>query len=144
MTKEELAAVLNGREYGQEISREEEKAARQDGLVVLFGASDDLCELRGAIHDEVGAWQGAEILISKSGDLLKHIEEDEAEVLKKYRVLHIVESARKAAVKVTANWCKTQEFSWMLETSTPHAEFDIMEDGEGFCRGVIIDLKELG
>ena len=42
MTKEELAATLNGREYNHEITKEEEAEARENGLVVIFGASDDL------------------------------------------------------------------------------------------------------
>ena len=75
---------------------------------MIFGASDDLCELRGAIHDEVLAWQGAEIHISKGGQLLATIEEDEADILKKYGVLQAVKDARKSSTKVTANWCKTK------------------------------------
>lgn len=143
MTKEELAAQLNGRQYQEEITKAEELIAKQEGLLVIFGASDDLCELRGAIHDELSAWQGAEIYISKGGSLLPTIEEDEAEVLKKYGVLRIVEDARKTATKVTAEWCKTKAFSWTLETAAPHATFDIMEDSDGYCRGVVLDLKEL-
>lgn|SRR3984957_21112418 len=143
MTKEELAAKLNGRQYQEEITSAEEKAAKQEGLLVIFGASDDLCELRGAIHDEVSAWQGVEIRISKGGKLLPVIEEDEREVLKKYGVLKSVEEARQSATKVTAHWCKTKEFSWTLETTAPAAPFDIMEDGDGYCRGLILDLKEL-
>jgi hypothetical protein len=143
MTKEELAARLNGRQYQEEIREDEELIAKREGLLVIFGASDDLCELRGAINDEVSAWQGADIHISKGGQLLATIEKDEAEVLKKYGVLKVVEDAQKAATKVTAQWCKTKDFSWTLETSAPHATFDIMEDEDGYCRGVVLDLKEL-
>lgn len=58
MTAAELAALLNGREYRKEMSRDEEQVAKAAGLVVVFGASDDLMELRGAISDEVGCYDG--------------------------------------------------------------------------------------
>jgi hypothetical protein len=142
-SKEELATRLNGRQYQEEMRGDEEVIAKHYGLLVIFGASDDLCELRGAINDEVSAWQGAEIHISKGGELLVTIEEDEAEVLRKYGVLKVVEDARKAATKVTVHWCKTKEFSWTMETAAPHSTFDIMDGEDGYCRGVILDLKEL-
>ncbi len=56
MNAKQLAAQLNGREYGSEITKEEEAAAKKAGLVVVYGASDDLVELRGAIEEEVGAY----------------------------------------------------------------------------------------
>lgn len=48
MTKEQMAALLNGREYGDEITRAEHQIARASGLVVVFGYSDDNMEVRGA------------------------------------------------------------------------------------------------
>ena len=59
MTKEELAALINGRKYRHELTDKEEKAAKDARLVVVFGASDDLMEFRGAINDECGAYDGA-------------------------------------------------------------------------------------
>lgn len=60
MTKEQLAELLNGNEYRDEMTKEQEQAAKQNNLLVLFGASDDLLEMRGAIRDEVGAYDGGE------------------------------------------------------------------------------------
>ena len=42
MTAKELAELLNGREYGNEITSDEEKLAKESGLVVVFGYSDDM------------------------------------------------------------------------------------------------------
>lgn len=50
--------MLNGREYGDEITREEEAMAKAHGLVVVFGYSDDNMEFCGAITDEVGCYDG--------------------------------------------------------------------------------------
>ena len=37
MTKEQFAGMLNGREYREEITLKECKAAEENGLVVIFG-----------------------------------------------------------------------------------------------------------
>lgn len=47
------ATKLDGREIGEEITREEERVAEADGVVIVYGASDDLCEFAGAVSDEV-------------------------------------------------------------------------------------------
>jgi hypothetical protein len=142
MTKEQMAEVLNGREYGNEITKAEEKAAKEAGLVVIFGASDDLCELRGAIDDELGAYQEAMIFIGKDG-VLPEIEDDDIAVLKKHGVLGAVVKLHDQATQIFAFWCKTPEYSFTYETTAPHATFDVMEDGTKFCRGIVLDLKEL-
>lgn len=54
MTLKEFAKMLDGREYGGEITKEEEALAKELGFVVVFGYSDDNAELRGAIDDETG------------------------------------------------------------------------------------------
>ena len=41
MTIKEFAGMLNGREYGHEITKKEEALAKKLGYVVVFGASDD-------------------------------------------------------------------------------------------------------
>jgi len=53
MTAAEFAEMLNGREYGNELTRNEEAMAKEYGLVVAYGASDDLMEFGGAICDEL-------------------------------------------------------------------------------------------
>lgn len=56
LTKEEMARLLTGREIGNEITPSEEATAQESGLVVVFGYSDDLVELRGSISDEAGCY----------------------------------------------------------------------------------------
>ena len=56
MILKEWAEKLNGREYCEELTREEEAQLKAEGYVAAFGASDDLLEFRGAIHNEAGAW----------------------------------------------------------------------------------------
>ena len=52
------ATLLDGREYRKEMTRAEEKEAKEDGVVIIFGASDDLCEFRGVVCDEVDCNDG--------------------------------------------------------------------------------------
>lgn len=61
MTIHEFAQKLNGRKYGYEISRHEEKEAAELGFVVVFGYSDDNAEFRGAFDDEVGCFDGGRV-----------------------------------------------------------------------------------
>ena len=144
MTKDQLAKKLNGRKIGLEITSDEEVAAKSDRLVVIFGASDDLIELRGAINDEVGACDGGECYI-KRGKLIPELDDDvEIETLQKHGVLEYVQKAHKGATKIEAAWCpEGSKFSWEIRTSAPHSAFSIFEDGEPFCSGLVIDLKEL-
>lgn len=69
MTAKEFAAKLTGREMDAEITKAEELEAEQNGLVVVYGFSDDLVEFRGAIDDEVGCYNGGKILLTKTGVL---------------------------------------------------------------------------
>lgn len=142
MTHEELATRLNGREYGEEITEAEEAEAKAAGLLVVFGASDDLCELRGMIHDEVGCYSGGEFVIV-DGELFdeKACDSEDCPYAAKAK-----SAARVEGFTVEALWCKG-EFSWTYALSRigkatpPHATFDVMEDGDDkYCRGLVIKL----
>ena len=137
MTKEKLAEQLNGCEIGKEISREFKAVAKNNGLVVIFGASDDLMEFRGAIDDECGAYSGTTALIDAKGLLPDRDQIDDDDVLEDF--FH----RRKTAKEVNVIWCGTKEYSWTYETELPHASFDVMEDGKKYCRGIILKLPSL-
>lgn len=53
-----FADAMNGREYRNEGSDALFAQMKRDGIVAVFGASDDLMEFRGAIYDEVGCYDG--------------------------------------------------------------------------------------
>lgn len=144
MTKEEFAAHINGREIGNEISDREATQAKIDDLVVIFGASDDLVELRGAIYEEIGAYGATSFAITRDGKLLQPIEDDDEDILKKHGVFNDVLEKHKAAINITAKFDAPKSVAtWTFATKCPHATFDVMEDGDKFCRGIVIDLKEL-
>jgi len=132
MTKEELAAKLNGREYGSILSHQEGMDAERDGLVVVFGYSDDNVEFRGAIYDEVDAYDGTTVKINRRGVVQRHTCDCKYCGYK-----------GPGGEKIKAQWCEVEWYSWTFETEIPHATFDIMEDGETFCRGIVIDVRDL-
>lgn len=132
-TPSELAAQLNGREYGQEITRAEELAAKEVGMVVVFGASDDLMEFRGAVHDEIGAWSGGTAYFTSGGLLVNECANEQCPHFK--RLI-------KSATTVVAKW-SVDGYSWIYETTIPHATFEIVEYGDKYCRGIVFSLSDV-
>jgi hypothetical protein len=127
-----LALKLNGRQYGEEITEEEENAARAAGLVVVFGASDDLCELRGAIHDERGAYgDSAEVLIVDGG--IFAFEECESHCLYAQAAER---DARKRGLLIHPRFGR----GWTFATEIPHATFDVWENDSKYGQGIVFEL----
>ena len=133
MTPKELAETLNGREYGHEITHDEEIAAKASGLVVVFGYSDDNVELRGAINDEVGAYEGAEIPITRAGLLENECDDEDCPYFEKLRA---------SAVTLEAIWDR-EGYSWVYDAPFPYETFEVMEDGEKYCRGIVFRLSDV-
>lgn len=141
MNKEQFAELLNGRQYREEMSDEEHKLAKENGLLVCFGASDDLLELRGIVYDEVGAWDGGSaFLVKKRGGKIDVLSEDDFKEVKELMDDKDLEFSL-PKVKIEAEWSPTEleGCSWLIKSDLPHSTFDIMEDGELYCRGLIIE-----
>ncbi len=105
MTKEQLALVLNGRQYRDEMTADEEKLAKENGLVVCFGASDDLTEFRGCLYDEKGNYEGGTVYFCK-GEIANPDHEDTDEA-------GIESFEKKEFPKIEALWCpktRTEKF----------------------------------
>lgn len=130
----EFAEMLNGREYRQEITKEEAAIAKEENLVIVFGASDDLMEFRGAIYEEVGCWDGGEAFIDDMGMLLENKCDDSDCPYFKQEKEH--------AFKITAVW-DSEGYSWIYKTDIPHKTFDILEDGEKYCRGIVFKTTDM-
>ena len=139
MNTKQLAAQLNGREYTAEITSDEAKQAKAAGLVVVFGASDDLMELRGAIYDEADCYDGGSILIDTKGVTPSWESASESEESAK----DYFERKAKART-IEALWAKEGGYSWTYKTDIPHETFEIVEDGEPYCRGIVFSLSDLG
>lgn len=133
MEPKEMAELLNGREYGREMTKMEEQLAKDFGLVVLFGASDDLIELRGCIDDEADCYGGGKLKFSKDGFRWKGDENNG----------HWV-----GENEIEALWCdecddEGNRISWTYITKIPHETFMIYEDDEPYCRGLVFKMDDL-
>ena len=113
MTLKEFASLLDGREYRCEITPSEEALAKELGFVVVFGYSDDNAELRGAINDEIGCFDGG---VLEHEDLPKPI---------------------------YAYWCPaTPDCAWAYGTDITHERFCIYDHGELYCVGIVCDINK--
>lgn len=80
ITAAELAKRLDGRQYRGEVTKVDAAAAKAAGLVIVYGQSDDNCEMRGELHDEAGCFDGGTLRFGDEGFV--SISDDDAEVLK--------------------------------------------------------------
>lgn len=124
MTAKDLANRLDGRQYLEEMTQEEERLAKENGLVVVFGYSDDNIELRGAIYDEAGCFDGGSFFVRKNGAVCAAGYES------------------KDVIKIDAIWCGASGANWEYETKVPHETFNIYEEDELFCIGIVFSMKE--
>jgi len=132
MNKELLASLLNGNEYGNEMNDEQALIAKENNLVVVHGASDDLMIMRGAIDDEFGT----EVYFDAKGIIGNDCHNEDCPCFIK----------RKSAGKLVEGVFgpKGRNISWEIRTEIPHSKFIIMEDGEEFCEGIVFSLDDLG
>lgn len=100
-------------------------------IVVVYGYSDDNVEFDGAIRDEVGAWEGAEIYVDANGP----IEPCESEC-KYYK------AALKNAKRITAFWY-LDDWAWEFSTDIPHETFEFYSEGDPFCKGIVFYKKDM-
>ena len=139
MTKEELAAQLDGTYYEQKITPAQHLAAKKAGLVVVYAGGLDEMVFRGAINGS--AYTEPDYTTSVfilNGEV---IPEDKCpDGCKWFR------AAIAGADKIRAVYDPLdQEYSWTYETDIPHATFDIFEaadDNRKWCRGIVFKRRK--
>lgn len=157
LTKEQLAAQLDGCEYRNGIPDEIIQTAKENNLVIVTGASDDLLELYGAITEEVGATDI--LLLTRKGIPESDCKADEECAFYQRWLNAALKSGEAKTIRIfwggesgreTMNPEKYAVFgkpTWCFETTMPHSTFDIFDtdgnDREYFCRGVVLDLSEV-
>ena len=116
------------------------KKPKEYGLVVVFGASDDLCELRGAINDEIDCCEGRDFYVNKKGlscmpgNCNCHYYED----------CSLLEAEMKKCSVIKAVWCDGDiRAAWSYETEIPHETFMIYQDGEKYCQGIVFHMDDI-
>lgn len=133
MTMKEFAQQLNGREYDyQMFSGQEIQMAKENGWVIVTGASDDLMEFEGAMYDEGGCFDGGKVFFSK--EAVWNGEDDKSAFLN----------------YIEAIWCGKEILDdngnvipWTYKTDIPHETFMVYEDGDPYCRGIVFSVDDL-
>lgn len=134
MNAKELAVKLDGMQYPVRIPKELAAEAKSAGLVIVYGASDDLMEFDGAIHDEMGAYKGATAYLDSAGLLENDCDNDECPHFEKLKA---------KAATIEALWDPGEGYSWKYQTAIPHETFEVAEDGEPYCRGIVFALADV-
>lgn len=138
LTPKALAQLLTSSEYPVNIPKGLQQAAREAGLVIVYGASDDLMEFRGAINDEVGCYNGGTVLVDTEGLLPDYddIDKRDKDDMRAYF------RREPEGVSLEAVW-DDEGYSWIYRTYIPHETFDVVEDDKLYCRGIVFDLAAL-
>lgn len=61
MNLKEFATRLDGRQYRKEVTPEDREIAKQNGFLIVYGASDDLIEFDGIIRDETDVYDSGSL-----------------------------------------------------------------------------------
>lgn len=124
----EFANTLGVRPKGDEVPYYMACEAQRLGYLIIFGSSDDLVEICGKRSDELDAFRPTTFYVSQ------------------HRIYTADETHPAAARPVHAEYSQptaAQPSLWKFKTDIPHATFDIMEDGELYCRGLVIDTTNI-
>lgn len=132
-TTKSIAERLHSSQYPNDVPKDLSKEAHAAGIVIVFGASDDLMEFRGAIYEEISAWEGTTAYLTPGGLLESKCEDN----------CPYFEAEKKSAATIKAVWNNKGNPCWSYETAIPHETFDVMEDGEVYCRGIVFSLSDV-
>ena len=135
-----FAKRISGLEYPIHDKNLDLKFAKKNNLVIAFGASDDLLEFRGAINEELGAYEGTLAYILNGNAVQEGEFDDDFIILQKYNVL-----AEKPLTTVESIWQpEGLNASWIIKVNGfESAPFDVMEDGKLYCRGAVFLVKSI-
>lgn len=134
-----IAKMLNGREYLNEVTPEIRKLAKENNIVIVYGRSDDLMIFDGAIQDEVGCYEGGVAYFNNNG--LFSPEDDF--ICSDCKNCKYIQIERNKCKIIWGKWC-VSNVAWTYLTDIPHNTFDITEDGEIYCKGIVFSLDDLG
>lgn len=136
MTKEELADLLNGRDFRYALAPDIVKQASASGLIIICGDSDDLTLVRGARTAEFVTWPWRCFFLDYEGAFpLPEHENPERQARNMHRF--------PAAKQVVSKWINSTP-SWKIYTNCPHARFMMLDEwGYPFSDSVVINMDDL-
>lgn len=132
----DFAKKIDGVEYGELIHIKNKFAveAKDNGFVIVYGASDDLIEFDGAYQEEV--------YIGMDGGIGTFDFDGTSDDGKKHNHKVVGYWCGKVNGKQIKSWEPTQAV-WEISVSMPSEPFNIYEDGEVFCVGCIFKISDM-
>lgn len=125
---------LNDRQYGAELETFEEEELKKDGIVAVFGYSDDLCEIRGSLYDEIECYSDKKVVYVKEVDCFvspNYYNENPRELIK-------IDLSKRPYIEIS----NTRD-GWKYEIpNIPYLEFKIYEEDTIYCTGKLFYLKD--
>ena len=139
MNKKQLAELLNNTQHPVRIDDELKKQAKENGLVIVYGSWGDLMEFEGAIRDEFCCYEGGKAIIDEKGLLtgFEEVDYESEEDLEDYF------TRKKNAHLIKTLWCKEDGYSWTYKTDISHETFEVLDEAEKYCRGIVFSLSDL-
>lgn len=125
--KEFVEKYLQDRQCYEELTPESEEIAKDNGLVVVFGMSDDTCVFRGAIWDDTYCY-------GKSDNIYDVYVNADTGASDTY--------VDNKSFLILAKW-DCDGYSWVYETEIPHETFEVYEDGEKYCQGIVFSIEDI-
>jgi len=134
----EIAKILDGMAYESQMPEDALHIARENRIVIVYGweraknalAWGDACiEVAGAVRMERDFNTVVGLGVINGG------------VYTLFRKWH--EAKREGEELVLAHRDAEPPYVWTYETDIPHECFDILRDGEKYCRGIVFCLDKL-
>lgn len=123
----EFAKSINGREYSySQFTEEELETAKENGFVIVYGASDDLMEFEGAMRNEGYCCEGGNVYFNKNGVI------DDNDVTSFDKCIKAIWRGEEDD--------DGQKIAWTYETEIPHETFMIYDGGEPYCEGIVFSI----
>lgn len=147
MTKDQLAILLDGNEPVDEMTREQERIAAENNLLVLFCRANDMLEMRGAIHGEEDAAGGGDFALILEGEQFSDDDSDAIQRAESNMVMRISDEYDNEDNPrlIRVEWCREDEtpLDWSISSNLSRAWFTIGDDDGPFCEALVIDLDEV-
>lgn len=157
-TIKDVAALLNGNEYGKELDNPNglniRKICKENKWIIIYPYSDDCMEIEGYISDEIGAGDGDKFKLIKPGEFYEYGEDCGEPIYKKSKDFNFIEidedelkseSLKGESLLIEALWCQEDsDLEWKyLVWNAPYVTFGI-GDAEEDCNSecVVIDISK--
>lgn len=130
MNAKEAAARLDKSQYGNEGDDGLFREMKENRLVAVFGYSDDCMEMRGAVNDEFGM---GPVHLDADGAIQNECEHDDCPYFERL----IAKAPRVEAIS------DTDGYAFVYRTDIPHETFEVFEEEDRYCRGIVFSLDQL-